>query len=290
MGQTLRSSFGRVLAAIAFLATLHVAAGDVKIPDFLEQKKPKAKIMILGTFHFKDAGLDSYRPKYDVNILSEQRQREVREVIDLLAGYKPTKVAVEWTAEYQEQTDEQYRQYRAGAFELKANEVYQLGFRLAKRLGHPRVYLVDAKGRWFENRTNAEDYAAKHGQQAFLESKWYQRYLKLSEYADELKMKITLRDYFLTRNSEEVIRASHGVYLIGSFKVGTGDDYPGVDGFVSQWYNRNLKIFANLQRITESPNERILLIIGAGHVPIIRHAVEASPEYDLVEVHEALRP
>lgn len=71
------------------------------------------------------------------------------------------------------------------------------------------------------------------------------------------------------------------------FKVGEGDEYPGVDR-VTAWYNRNLRIFANLQRITKQPDERILLIIGAGHLPILRHTVLASPEYQLVEVREYL--
>ena len=56
------------------------------------------------------------------------------------------------------------------------------------------------------------------------------------------------------------------------------------------WFNRNLRIFANLQRITERPDERILLVIGAGHLAILRHCVQASPEYDLVEVAEYLNP
>ena len=34
--------------------------------------------------------------------------------------------------------------------------------------------------------------------------------------------------------------------------------------------------------------ERIVLIIGTGHVPILRHAIQASPEYELIEVAEVL--
>jgi pheromone shutdown protein TraB len=66
-----------------------------------------------------------------------------------------------------------------------------------------------------------------------------------------------------------------------------GDEYPGVDAKTA-WYNRNLRIFANLQRITDRTDERILVIIGAGHVPILRHTVQASPEYALVEVADVL--
>ena len=63
----------------------------------------------------------------------------------------------------------------------------------------------------------------------------------------------------------------------------------GIPDMQTAWYNRNLRIFQNLQRITEGPGERILLVIGAGHVPIIRHAVISSPEYELVEVDQLIR-
>ena len=84
-----------------------------------------------------------------------------------------------------------------------------------------------------------------------------------------------------------MIDASHGIYLVNTFGVGEGEEYPGVDGFVSQWYNRNLKIFQNIRRISE-PGESVVVVIGAGHLPIIRHAAESSPEFEVVEVADYL--
>jgi len=63
--------------------------------------------------------------------------------------------------------------------------------------------------------------------------------------------------------------------LVGEFDVGAEHDYPGVDALTG-WYNRHLRIFANLQRIAESDGERILVVI------------DASPQDDLVEVNELL--
>jgi hypothetical protein len=88
-------------------------------------------------------------------------------------------------------------------------------------------------------------------------------------------------------NLEENIVKRHGHYLVDRFKIGLGDEYPGVDQ-TTGWYNRNLRIFANLQRLTTSPDERIILIIGSGHLSILRHTVMASPEYQLAEVHDYL--
>jgi hypothetical protein len=52
--------------------------------------------------------------------------------------------------------------------------------------------------------------------------------------------------------------------------------------------NRNLRIFRNVQRISAAPGERILVIYGSGHLPLLRYMAEASPEYELVEVDRYL--
>jgi hypothetical protein len=115
--------------------------------DFLGEKAPRAQVLLLGTFHFRDANVDAYEPKHAVNIMSAIRQREVEDLVDRLARFAPTKVAVEARAERQPQLDSLYREYRAGKWELAENEIYQIGFRLAKRMGHARVYAVDAPPR-----------------------------------------------------------------------------------------------------------------------------------------------
>ncbi|MBI3971765.1 MAG: sigma-70 family RNA polymerase sigma factor [Chloroflexi bacterium] len=88
--------------------------------------RPAAKIMLLGTFHFQDAGRDRYKPQFHVDILLERRQREVEEVVDRLAAFEPMKVAVEFGAKYQESFDREYEAYLGGDFELPANEIYQV--------------------------------------------------------------------------------------------------------------------------------------------------------------------
>jgi len=248
--------------------------------------QPSAKILLLGTFHFHDRGLDWYKPQSGFDVFSERRQREIAEVVELLAVFQPTKIAVERTPDQQVEINRSYGAYLHGEFQLPGDEVYQLGFRLAKRLEHEKVCCVNAWDRHYEPQVDLEVYAREHCQEHLL-SQWSPRFKQLYEHGDRLKTQLTLREILLQANSEENILKGHGHYLVDWFKVGVGSEYPGVD-WVTGWYNRNLRIFANLQRITESQNERTLLIIGGGHLPILRHCVLASPEYDLVEVHEYL--
>lgn len=104
---------------------------------------------------------------------------------------------------------------------------------------------------------------------------------------DAAKMEHPLREHFLLMNHPKMLEASHGVYLQRDIALGRDGEYPAADGFVSQWYNRNLRIFANLHRIVEN-DDRILVVIGAGHVPILRHLIQNAHEFQLIEVADYL--
>ncbi len=261
------------------------------VPDLAQPNENVARIMILGTFHFTDQGSDSYNPQHNIDILSEARQAQVIELVQLLEKYIPNKIAVEVKTDRQTHLDSLYKAYLSGTHELQSDEVYQLGFRLARLLDHEKVYAVDAMGRSFFADMTQEEYDARVRKLDHADLQinvWHNQYKELKIYEDSLKMRHSLREFLFYRNSEERIQKEHGKYLVDSFKLSAGDDYFGPD-MATGVYNRNLRIFSNLQRITTSTNDKILLIIGAGHVPTIRHAVQCSPEYKLVEVNEYLQ-
>lgn len=81
-----------------------------------------------------------------------------------------------------------------------------------------------------------------------------------------------------------VLRA-HEPYTVQA-SLGAGDGYVGART-VADWYERNLRIFANLAAITE-PGDHVVLIIGAGHSPVLRHLVETHPGMKLVEAGDYL--
>ena len=103
---------------------------------------PPTEMMLLGTFHFQDEGRDRYKPKRQLEV--NERQSEIHEVIERLAAFEPTKIAVEFDALQQSSVDQDYRAFLRDAFELSGSEHHQLGFRLAQRLGHEHVYAVNA--------------------------------------------------------------------------------------------------------------------------------------------------
>jgi hypothetical protein len=248
---------------------------------------PRAKLMLLGTFHFQDAGLDTYKPKHTFDVFSEPGQAQIAEVLDRLAEFNPTKVAVEADATAQDRVDTRYAEFRSGTAKPSANEITQIGYTLAARLKHERVYAIDADPSEHLPEPDVQASAERLGQAALMQSPVMGRYFQAIGVLDELKTQAPLRTVLLVMNDPGLVTLGHGVYLTGSFQVGDGKDYAGADAFPTTWYNRNLRIFSNILRLA-GPEERILVLIGAGHLGILRHAAECSPDVELVEVSSIL--
>ena len=68
---------------------------------------------------------------------------------------------------------------------------------------------------------------------------------------------------------------------MAQFEVGGAGDYMGAD-WRTGWYNRNLRIFSNLLRVRTSRADRILVIMGAGHIPLLLQMAQNAPEFELV--------
>lgn len=249
---------------------------------------PKSELLMLGTFHFNNSGLDGYVPEHEIDILSDKRQKELKEIITIIKNYAPTKIAIEVKEKNQHWVDSLYGEYLKGKFSLKKNEIYQIGFRLAKLLGHKKVYAVDAKARGFydemtEQESNEKQYAfIEKAKPEAIEREMMMdaKYTELYKKEDALKTHLSLLDYYLYSNDSKRMKTGAGHYLTGSFKMGEGEDYFGPD-MKTSWFNRNLRIFHNLTKIQEPGKDKVFLLIGAGHLPILNFLAETSPDFNV---------
>lgn len=250
--------------------------------------KHKAKAMVLGVFHFHNPGLDSYKPKYAFNILETKRQEELEILLKQMAEYNPTKILVEWDRMKDDSiANDRYQQYLNGTFSIedKTNEVYQVGFKLAKKLGHKKIYCSDAAAEWLGVKMDWDNYDAE----AYLKAKGqYEKSTRYNfqsfyEWLDSLKTVQTLSEHFAMLNNPKNRLKDHQAYLTDLVLEGAGDNYLGADG-VTKWYRRNLRIFANAYDFTDfGQEERLLLIYGSGHVWQLRQFFMDSPDFEYIE-------
>lgn len=75
-------------------------------------------------------------------------------------------------------------------------------------------------------------------------------------------------------------------YLKHLVSFGKEGNYIGTD-VVSKWYDRNLKIFTNLNRIVE-PTDRVLVIYGAGHKDILVDLIKDRADWEYYAVNKLL--
>ena len=68
----------------------------------------KPVVLLIGAFHMANPGRDVFNMQVD-EVLAPQRQREIRECVEHLKGFRPTKVALEVTTDQDAALNEEYR-------------------------------------------------------------------------------------------------------------------------------------------------------------------------------------
>lgn len=240
---------------------------------------PRAEVLVLGTYHMANPGRDIYNMKAD-DVLAPKRQAEIAQVIEVLKRFRPTKIAVESDAG-DELIPKRYADYLAGKYTLSRNEIDQLALRLAKELGHKTVYPADADGDFPYARL--VDYAKAHGREKELDATMNGFQEDVKSQGEYLATHSVL-DTLLYMNTDA--RAEHEVgiyYQLGRF--GEPDDWAGAD-LLAEWYRRNARIYSNILQLINSPNERVLVIFGAGHLGWLRHDFASNPQVRLRELAE----
>lgn len=233
----------------------------------LAQVAPRAEVLVLGMFHMANPGHDIHSSQVD-DVLSPRRQGEIVQVVERLKRFRPTKIAVESNVGSQ-RVKQEYAKYLAGSYQLSRNEIDQIGYRLAKELGHQAVYAVDEDGDFPFLRVR--NYAVANGMKDRFE-------------AEQAKVgrRVAAENAFLATHSVlEMLQllnadtsAANAVaeYYTGLFPFGEPYEYAGPD-LLASWFQRNLRIYRNVRALITSPDDRILVIYGSGHLGWLRQII-----------------
>ena len=242
----------------------------------------RPEILILGTYHMANPGRDIYNTQAD-DVLAPKRQAEIGEVIEVLKRFRPTKIAVERDPS-DERLRKDYAGYLAGTRELTRNEIEQIGYRLAKELDLKQIYGVDADGEFPYPRLVKYAKATGRAQEFEALSNEIGEMVKASNgYMSSHTVLEVLRDL----NSDEKVAQAVGFYYRQA-ELGEPYDWAGAD-LVSDWFRRNMRIYTNIVQLVESPNERVLVIYGSGHLGWLRQAFANNPRFRVRKLAELMR-
>jgi hypothetical protein len=239
----------------------------------------RAEVLVLGVYHMANPGRDIFNTHAD-DVLAPKRQEEIAELAAVLKKFKPTKIAVE--APYGEDVvPKRYADYLAGTRPLSRDETEQIGFRLAKDLGHTAIYPVDADGDFPWQRVI--DYAKATGQVARLEGLMGEIGEMVKAQGEYLKTHTVLQT-LLYMNSDAKVAQDVGFYYLEA-RYGEPGDYAGPD-LLAEWYRRNVRIYNHVTKLVATPDDRILVIFGAGHLGWLRQDFGADPTLRLRKLED----
>ncbi|NVO31325.1 DUF5694 domain-containing protein [Hymenobacter lapidiphilus] len=263
------------------------------------QSKP-AELLLIGSFHFHNPGADVAKMA-DVDVLTPKAQADLETITSQIAAFGPQKVFVEWEQKGQAELDELYARYRSGQYEsyirgrytkpstlnfyLK-NEIIQLAFRTAKKANLPRVYGLDYVNTSFPYDSVRQ--SIKVAGQTALQQNLDAIFRAFEADFARKAQTFTLRQLLLDFNTPASLTANKGMYLEVFNRAGAVDNFVGAF-LVSEWYRRNLYMYAILQKTVAPTDERVMVLVGAGHAAMLRDFVPYDQRFRLKEVHEVIR-
>jgi hypothetical protein len=178
----------------------------------------------------------------------------------------------------------EYSDYLAGKHTLSRNEIDQIGYRLAKELGHKTVFPVDADGEF--PYPHVVNYAKASGRSKELEA-------VMAGWGDMVKAQNaylashTVLETLLYMNADDRVAADVGFYYQAG-QLGEPYDWAGAD-LVSDWFRRNMRIYSNVVQLADSPNERVLVVYGSGHLGWLQHDFGSNPRLRLRKLAEFMK-
>jgi hypothetical protein len=277
--------------AIICLLFMHAGcqkeAADNDLTKVQEQPidSPKtAQVYMLGVFHFGGSSGDM-AAMHMADPFGQRRQDDIKSLVSQLATIRPTKILVEYPKERQQRLNERYNSYLSGEDTLGVNEIHQVGFRLAEQMDHSQLYAID----WnidlpFDDLVA---YCQRHGKMDEFDAfvKDIQAYV-----ADQNKMldTMSISSYFAKTNTEITDRLTNDAYIGKTLSWGDSISEAGVL-VATIWWQRNFMILKNIAETIESPDDRILIIIGGGHRAVLKDLIIDRSDMTYVEIGELLK-
>jgi hypothetical protein len=277
--------------SLASYAQTKIFSGD----NILVGKRKQATVLCVGSFHFEYYNADVYKTAKDkqVDILSPQRQKEVETLVSYIAQFKPTKIVIE-EPQGGTSTLKHYKAFKSGKRKMGRDEIEQICFRLMNQFNIDTLYgadastifsdLYDSKDSLILRPTLDTIFMGWQNYNYKCEDPECKLYDSLQKAETEWALQTDLLSFFKYSNTDEALNRNYGLYFNGEyFKRGK---YRGADALAMEWYNRNLRIYRNIQNVTTSVDDRILVLFGQGHVAILKHLFECDPKYKLIKFNE----
>lgn len=279
-----------IILSIALLSCNN-GTNNKTIEKITEEKSDKIQVLNFASFHF---GYTSDVTKVDFDENDAKLQEEVRKLSQLLERFKPTIICLEYIPEMDEKINQAYHDFlkNPGKLNTRYGELSMVGFDIARMRGLDKLYGIDnhmgynySVGDFIENSPELKN---SIDPETYLELtnnpfKDFPEIEKKNKNFDNLSLLEKLKlyndpimlDYFLNTNADKL------------FYVGIDNGFEGADQ-AAIFYQRNMRIYSNLNRIKLTKDDRVLILMGAAHTAMLREFIKRSPKFEMVNTVDYL--
>lgn len=159
---------------------------------------------------------------------------------------------------------------------FKESVIYQIGFRLAKKLGHKGIYAVD----WNEQFEGVMDIGLVAEGKSKVE---YEEIMKrihtqidktfsIAQQGDMIKL-------YKYINSREFIANDHRVYV----DLMQLEDEIAFEWVTKYWYYRNLRIVKNIKKLMKPETKRAVIVYEAANTYLIKQQLEDQASIKIIQ-------
>ena len=274
-----------VLISIFLLYSCNEKKKSIALEEKSETKKEIQKIPILnlGTFHM---GLttDAHTTKFDENNI--ENRKKIHEIAKKIALFRPSVILVETVPEYDETLQTLYNEYleNPDMFFKNPSEVQLLAYELGRLSNTERIYGIDHKMSY--------NYMIAKEVENSIDSTFINNfYMNPIQFYPEINVDeetLNLLDKLKLNNNEDYLNYLMTMNADVMTHVGTVKGFEGADE-ATKYYQRNLRMYSNLNRIKLKNNDRVFILMGASHTAFFRDFISRSPKYEMVNTFDYLK-
>ncbi len=238
----------------------------------------KIPVLNIGMFHMGYTN-DATSTEYDES--SKKSKAEIKEVNQLIAKFKPTIILVEDVPEDQKILEREYAKYikdQQSKSIYDNNEIKLMAFEIGRLANTKRIYGIDHKLSY--NYMLGDVIKKVQPEKYFTAAKTLQ---KISSFIDVDVKKIGLKKMLAIMNTNESYNALINWNADNLMYINSKDGFEGADE-AAKFYQRNIRMFANINKIKMTSKDRVLIISGGTHASFFNKFMSRSYVYDIVPI------
>lgn len=246
-------------------------------------KSDKIKVLNFATFHM---GTTSDANSVEFDEKDKKNQADAKRIAEMIAEFKPTIICVETPREDDDELNSEYKSYLENPEKSIPyyGEVGLVAFHVGRICGVEKLNGIDHEMSY--NYKIAGEIDNKIDPEALNE--FYQNPFKSTPEFNVDENKLSLLEKLKICNHPKFLDFLIAVNADMLAFAGTENGFEGADE-AAKYYQRNLRIYSNLNRIPMTKDDRVFILSGGSHTAFLGEFMSRSPKYEMVNTLDYLK-